>query len=370
MFRITCLTLVLLGGCHGFFGGRTTEEDQEMAEFAEARTRAATYYDGRDYERAATQFGKALELRPKHFPTRLGYSYSLMFTNEPRNLEVAKEEFEDIGVREDKKEEVKRVYGLAMTHRALAAKLYAQALFMDRKGNLDGAADSIGNARNHAREGLGLFGRVIEIDEALADMQKIAPLRVSASLTPDAHAGMAHCEIILADHDHPNHLKKAIGHIEKFAKVAARARLFWEKKREQVLAIDPMRDGAGGSAQMATLRGRERLAYEARILRTLDQEVAMRMALIEVFIQMGRHMDVVHECDRIQKLDSTNDRVYWLRGQAHASLNPPNYRAALKDLEEYRSRQNLTKLTDDLVRLNRWIKAFQRALAVQDAAGG
>ena len=54
MHRIAlCLALGALGACHGFFGGRTTSADQDLNSFAEARQRAATYYDGGDYTRAA-----------------------------------------------------------------------------------------------------------------------------------------------------------------------------------------------------------------------------------------------------------------------------------------------------------------------------
>ena len=101
-------------------GGQTTDEDQELNNFAEARVRAATYFDGRDFERAAEQYKKALEYRPKHVPTRLGYAYSLMWTEKPNKLETAQQEFEEMGTVRNPKLEVKRIYGLAMTYRALA----------------------------------------------------------------------------------------------------------------------------------------------------------------------------------------------------------------------------------------------------------
>lgn len=370
ILRILCLSALLLGGCHGLFGGRTTEEDQEKALFAEARQRAATYYDGRDYERAAQQYAKALEYRPDHFNTRLGYAYSLMYTKKPESLAQALEEFEDMGKRSDKKEEVKRIYGLAVTHRTLSARFQAQATYHDQKGMLDWVYRDLNNARKHARKGIEYFEQVLSIDEALAEVQKVAPRRVSASLTPDAHAGIAHCEIILADKDHPDHLKKAVEQIEVFAKVASQARTFWEKRRERVLMIDPVQDDRRGDALNATVRGQERTLYEMRIKGTIDQEVAMRRALVEVYIQTGMHMDVITETDKILQLDPEYNVAYWLRGQAYANLNPPNYRAAIKDLEEYRSRQDLRRLTDDLVRLNRWIKKYRDALKIQEKTGG
>ena len=78
--------LVLFAGCHGIFADRTDEGDKEIASFAEARQRAATYYDGGDYYRAVAQYREALAIRKDHFMCRLGLAYSLMFTNQPTNL--------------------------------------------------------------------------------------------------------------------------------------------------------------------------------------------------------------------------------------------------------------------------------------------
>ncbi|MGH7163836.1 MAG: hypothetical protein ACREID_10170, partial [Planctomycetota bacterium] len=69
--------------CHGQLGQRTSQEDKDLNNFAEARTRAATYYDGGDYVRAAAQYKKALDFRPNHDATRLGYAYSLIGTDLP-----------------------------------------------------------------------------------------------------------------------------------------------------------------------------------------------------------------------------------------------------------------------------------------------
>jgi hypothetical protein len=88
-----------------------------MATFAEARQRAATFYDGGDYVRAAAQYKEALKIRKDHFMCRLGLAYSLMFINQPSTLGDAEKEFVAIGERRDPKEEVKRVYGLGLTYR-------------------------------------------------------------------------------------------------------------------------------------------------------------------------------------------------------------------------------------------------------------
>ncbi|MHC4959747.1 MAG: hypothetical protein ACYTGN_15385 [Planctomycetota bacterium] len=378
MFRTLSLslTVIVLGGCHGWLGGRTTEEDQEINEFAEARQRAGTYYEGRDYSRAAAQFKKALDLRPDHFTTKLGYAYSLMYTKEPVNLVEAENQFKEMGVRSDKTEEVKRIYGLALTHRTLATRYEGQARYHDRKGMLDWRDKDIYNARKHAREGIKQFNKVLDIDTALSKAQDVAPLRVSASLTPDAHAGIANCEIILADRDHPNHLKRAIEHIEAFAKVAAQARNFWEKQAEKVIMVDPVLEGSRGVANSNTLRGKEREMYARRIASTIDQEAKMREALIEIYIEMEQPIEIIGQCDtlldllKLYGLEERYDRVYWNRGQAYASLRPPNFKAALDDLEEYRKLHFLDqRLTDDLVRLNRWIKKYREGLESQEARG-
>ncbi len=365
MVRTSCLAFVLLLGCHGLLGGRTTDEDQALNNFAEARVRAATYYDGRDFERAAEQYKKALEYRPKHVPTRLGYAYSLMWTEKPIKLVTAQQEFEEMGTVRNPKLEVKRIYGLAMTYRTLAKIYQAQAIYHDKRSMSKWWARDRVHAITHADKAIKLFQAVLDFDDELAKKEKIAPLRVSASLTPDAHVGMAHCYIIKADNEHVDSLNKAIGHIRIFAQVAEKARRFWTMKRTKVMATDPLREGERGSADPESLRGAARERYERRILRTVEQEVAMRKTLVEVYNQLERYQDSVNECDIILQLDNSYDRIYWLRGQAHASLEPPNYDAALKDIEEYRRRTSKGGLTEELVRVNRWIKVYRGLLAKQ-----
>jgi hypothetical protein len=43
-------------------------------------------------------------------------------------------------------------------------------------------------------------------------------------------------------------------------------------------------------------------------------------------------------------------------------LEPPDYSSALKDLRAYRARQDLSVLTENLVRLNRIIKTYEERL--------
>ena len=365
MVRTCCLAFVLLLGCHGLLGGRTTDEDQELNNFAEARVRAASYYDNRDFERAAHQYEKALEYRPKHVPTRLGYAYSLMWTKNVRSLETAQKEFEELGTVSNPKLEVKRIYGLAMTYRTLAKTYQAQAIYHDKRSMMKWWAQDRIHAITHADKAIKLFQAVLDFDAELAKKEKIAPLRVSASLTPDAHAGMAHCYIIKADSEHIDSLDKAVGHIKIFAETAENARRFWSMRRTKVLATDPLREGERGSADPESLRGAARERYERRILKTIEQEVAMRQTLVEIYRRLKRYRDAVHECDIILQLDNSYDRVYWVRGQAHASLEPPNYGAALKDIEEYRRRTSKGGLTEELVRVNRWIKVYRGLLAKQ-----
>ena len=101
------LVLALLGALTGCFK-KTTEDDKELDTFAEARQRAATYYDGADYSRAASQYARALEIRPDHVPTRLGYAYSLMFTDLPSNQIRADQELTSMGKLKDERMEVFR----------------------------------------------------------------------------------------------------------------------------------------------------------------------------------------------------------------------------------------------------------------------
>ena len=141
-------------------------------------------------------------------------------------------------------------------------------------------------------------------------------------------------------------------------------------RRQKILAEDPLREGERGKADSTTLRGQERQRYEIRILRTIEQEIAMRRTLVEVYNRLERYPDSISECDIILQLDKGYDEVYWLRGQAHASLKPPDYQAALDDIEEFRRRTSKGGLTEELVRVNRWIKKYRTLLAQQKKTRG
>jgi len=367
MHRSLLAGLLLLPiACHGYLGGRTTEEDQELHEFAEARQRASTYYDGGDFERASTQFKKALDIRPDHIATQLGYAYSLMFTKRPSNLLLADEQFKEMGEFEEQRWEVKRTYGMAITGRTLAVQFERRARINYEKGQLKQMEADRAKAREYAHASKKQFERIIEIDTALAAQNVGSVRRVSASLAPDAHAGIAHCLIVLADSQHTEYLDEAIKHIQTFADIAANARKFWLQRRERVLVLDPLRQGQGGDAQSAIVSPEDARRYEERIVNTVEQEVAMRRALLDTYLYLNRYQDAIQECNTILSLDPDEDETYFLRGRAYALLEPPNYRAAISDLKDYRSRQDLSRLTEELVGLNRRIKTYEKLLAKQN----
>jgi len=366
--RLPALGVLLLAcfGCHGFFGQRTNEADQELNSFAEARQRAATYYDGGDYARAAAQYREAHGLRPQHFMTHLGLAYSLMYENLPSSLVDAEKEFEEIGERRDPKEEVKRIFGLGLTYRSLAAYFDKRSRLREQQGQVKGAAEDDAQAKENARKGLTELNRVLELDAVLARDETVAPKRVSASLTPDAHVAMAHCEILLMDPSRPSeldaHVTRAREHIEEYARIAANARKFWELQREQVLVVDPMADPSRMVSADAAMKKR----YEERIANTLKQEVAVRRVLFNTLLYVNRYEEAIAEAGTILDLDPGLDEVVYQRGRAYLFLEPPDLRSALRDLKEYRSRLPLGRLTDELVQLNRDIKKLERDLEKQE----
>lgn len=352
------LLLAFLPACHGLFGARTTDEDRELNNFAEARQRAATYYDGADYVRAALQYERALQYRPKHLPTRLGYAYSLMYTDVPSNLVKAKDQFEkEIGPQRDPKEEVKRIYGLALTYRNLAVHFDRRARIREDRGRIDLARKDRLIAVEYARDGIATFETVLDIDDELAAAKVAAPRRVSASLKPDAHAGIAHCEIVLAEPGNVKPLKRAEHHIREFAKTAANARKFWELRRERILVTDPLDDD--GTPGAATLDPEVKARYERRIVGTLRQEAAIRTALMHTYLYLNRYREAITEATIILNIDPTLDEIYLWRGNAYAYIDPPNYAAAVKDLKAYRRSKDLSKLTDELVQINKRIKKYE-----------
>jgi tetratricopeptide (TPR) repeat protein len=374
------LILLALANCHGFFGDRTDEADQELNSFAEARQRAATFYDGGDYARAAAQYQEALKLRPDHFMTQLGLAYSLMYANLPTTLGDAEKRFLEIGERRDPKEEVKRVYGLGLTYRSLGVHFDRRAHLRERKGEIKGAAEDAALAKEHAVKGITWLSKVMDLDRILAAQQEeeaqrrnvdpsvLVPYRVSASLTPDAHLGIAHCEILLMDPSRPEeidlHFARARDNLAAFAEIAGNARKFWEVRRERLLVLDPMQEQPGGAAVTEA----EKQRYEERIANTIRQEVAVRRTLFETLLYVNRYPEAIDEAGRILELDADIAEVVYQRAIAYQYLNPPDYASALRDLKDYRSRLPRDRLTDELVRLNQEIKRLEREIAKQEPA--
>jgi len=378
------LLLLPLPGCfHGYlFGDETDAADQELSSFAEARQRAATYYDGRDYVRAASQYQEALKIRPNYFMCQLGLAYSLMYTNLPKSLLEAEKQFKDIGERRDPKEEVKRIYGLGLTYRTLASHYQRRSRLRESKGEVKGAAEDRALSFEYAQKGITQLKKVMEIDlvfareqEAEAQKRKVdpnalVPYRVTASLTPDAHLGIAHCEILLMDPSAPDeiaaHEERARENLRTYADIAANARKFWELERERLLVVDPMKEQTAG---MALDEGQKR-RYEERIANTIKQEVAVRRALFDTLAYVNRFPEAIDEANTILTLEPGLDDVVYERARAYLFLQPPDRRAALRDLKEYRSRLPVDQLTDEMVKINVAIKQLESEIAREERTGG
>ena len=346
------LLLTALVGCHGFFGGRTRKDEEEVADFAETRERAARYYDGGDFERAALQYERALTLRPNHISTRIGFAYSLLFTDRPTNLLRADKEFRDMGKLDKNKDETKRIYGLGMTQRNLATHYQRRSLLRRDAGRQGEALDDEAAARNYAREGIKYLQEILDMPDKYS------------SLKPDAHIGMAHCAIILGKEDDYG---AAVYHIGEFAKIADNARRFWETRHEKVLVVDPLAD----MVEVATAEDLQR-RYNERILRALQQEVAARKALMQTFLWNAElsgqntkqsrtyFMKAIQQATTVLKLDKTDDEMLWMRGRAYARLG--NYLAAISDLKEYRHHQDMTRLTERQVAVQQLINEYEQKM--------
>ena len=203
----------------------------------------------------------------------------------------------------------------------------------------------------------------------LAAPSALTPYRVSASLTPDAHIGIAHCEILLMDPSQPEeldgHVQRARENLQHYADVAANARKFWELERERLLVVDPMKDQTQGTMDEASKR-----RYEENIAGTIRKEVAVRRALFETLVNVNRFPEAIEEANLILTLDPGVDELYRLRARAYLFLQPPDRRAALRDLREYRTRLPVGKLTDEMVEVNRAIRQLEKEIEKEPKPAG
>ncbi|MHC4940431.1 MAG: hypothetical protein ACYTHK_15940 [Planctomycetota bacterium] len=378
MVRLSVLLVFsgILLGCGLIAPSKTSEEDKELQEFAEARQRAATYYDGGEYTRAASQYKKALDIKPYHFMTQLGYAYSLTNTRYAPNIMLSIKFFnETMGRQGDPNKEVKRVFGLAEAYRLLAMFHGNRAQEREDNGLLDEAQVDAKESRSFSRSGIEAYEEVLVIDRKLESKSIASPFRASASLAPMARIGIAHCCIMLGNRENQAPLERAVEEVNIYAQTAANARKWWEQRREKVMEIDPldsMVDGASQQMQSADDRRR----YDEKIKATVEKEVLVRQALVITYMYIERYEEAIREASNILSLDDNQSQALFYRARCYSLLKPPQYERALEDMKEYRARQDLTRLTQEVIRINQLIRQYEARLREQkrdrelDAAGG
>jgi regulator of sirC expression with transglutaminase-like and TPR domain len=147
--------------------------------------------------------------------------------------------------------------------------------------------------------------------------------------------------------------------LKKYAEIAARAQ-FWGSARAAL--IDPMETSS------VTIDDATKRRYEERIANTIKQEVAVRRLLFETLAFANRFPEAIAEANTVHTLEPGLDEVVRDRARAYLFLQPPDRRAALRDLKEYRSRLPVDQLTDEMVQLNVAIKQLEGEIAKEDAA--
>ena len=65
------------------------------------------------------------------------------------------------------------------------------------------------------------------------------------------------------------------------------------------------------------------------------------------------------------ELDDTAPDALYYRARAYALLKPPQYERAVEDMKEYRSRQDLSRLTQKVIQINKLIRSYERKLHEQ-----
>jgi len=367
MLRMGLLLLcfAVLAGCGSIFSSGTKKDDKEMVKFAELRQRAATYYDGGDFYRAAAQYKEALAMRPDHVMTQLGYAYSLKNTEFPPNIKLAVQKFNDVHEQKDLSKEVKRVFGMADCYRTLAIYFRRRAEERSNKGLLDQAAEDRKLCVAQANDGILAYERVLAIDHKMEMRAAAGQFRASASLAPMAHLGIGVCCIVLGDRKNQAPLVRAVDEINVYAQTAANARAFWEKQREKIMDTDPMAEAQVPSMgeQLGGVEARRR--FDERIRSTVTKEILVRQALIETYMYLERFHDAIEQCTNIIELDDREPTAFFFRARAYVLLKPAQYERAIEDMKEGQKRQDSSRLTQDVVRVNQLIRTYERKLEEQ-----
>jgi len=77
---------------------------------------------------------------------------------------------------------------------------------------------------------------------------------------------------------------------------------------------------------------------------------------------VNRFPEAITEANVILTIDPDVDILYRERARAYLFLQPPDRRAALRDLREYRARLPVGRLTDEMVEVNRAIRQLEKEI--------
>ena len=202
------------------------------------------------------------------------------------------------------------------------------------------------------------------IDKKLESKSISAPFRASASLVPMARIGIAHCCIMLSDRDNQAPIERAVEEVNLYAQTAANARKWWTQQRKKVMEVDPLDSMLeDGSEQIQSVDQRRR--YDEKIKATVEKEALARNALVITFMNIERYEDAIRECSNMIELDDNQSQALFYRARCYALLDPPQYERALEDMREYRARQDITRLTQEVIRINQLIQQYESRLREQ-----
>ena len=180
-----------------------------------------------------------------------------------------------------------------------------------------------------------------------------------------SHLGIGICCIVLGDRQNQAPLERALDEINMYAQIASAARKWWEKERERKIEIDPMAELQTPNMGQQLSSAEDRALYDERIKSTVAKEALVRQALVETYLYLERYHDAIEQCTMIVELDDSEPTAFFFRAQSYVLLRPPQYERAIEDLKEGQKRQDTSRLTQDVVKINQLIRSYERRLEEQ-----
>jgi tetratricopeptide (TPR) repeat protein len=301
------------------------KEEDEGARQAHYEEAAQTFYDGGKYRAAEEQWRKVLASEPESPKANWGLAMSLARQGDAGSLRASEQIFQKIvqwnwqhPTLGDRRHEVLKDF--AEVYLELADLYDADVRLLEERRREQGDTAALAVDPD--------LGRKIQTQVAARNalLRKATPLfeQVLAQSpdNPYALAGLAKAHLLVGDH------LAGLGYARRYVDLSRRSQEGWQEKLDQI------------EKENQVLTADQREWFKGKIRGATEKELRMHLLMATVLMRREDYAGAIVEYDRILEIDPARPVAYVERAQARAGAK--DYRAAVKDVQEY------LKITDPI----------------------